>query len=311
VTDGLDVLEETRAFNAELQRVIDGMAPAHTVPPDETRRARREGRSFFPAPVYVEQARWETVPGRRGEIRLRTVEPEAEADGLYVHIHGGGWTFGAADLQDTALLALVENTGFAAASIEYRLAPEHPWPAGADDCEDAVLALLERGAKRIAIGGESAGAQLSVVTLLRLRDRHGIDVRATFSGANLVFGAFDLSGSPSRLRWGERELVLSSPTMEWYAQNLMPGSGVAEQCNPEVSPLYADLRDLPRALFTVGTNDPLLDDTLFMAARWKAAGNESELSVWAEAVHGFTAFPLEIGRRSLAQQHAFVAGRPL
>ncbi len=308
MTAGLDVVEETRAFNAELERVIAGMSPAHTVPPHETRRARREGRSFFPAPVYAEQARWEAVPGRRDEIRLRMIEPEGEPAGLYVHIHGGGWTFGAADLQDAALQALVENTGFAAASIEYRLSPEHPWPAGADDCEDAVLALLERGPKRIAIGGESAGAQLSVVTLLRLRDRHDIDVRTAFSGANLVFGAFDLSGSPSRLLWGDRELVLSSPTMDWFAQNLMPGSGVAEQRHPEVSPLYADLRDLPPALFTVGTCDPLLDDTLFMAARWEAAGNESELAVWAEGVHGFTAFPLEIGRRSLAQQQEFVAG---
>jgi acetyl esterase/lipase len=286
VTAGPEVVEETRAFNAELERVIAGMSPAHTVPPDETRRARREG----------------------DEIRVRTLEPDGEPAGLYVHIPGGGWTFGAADLQDAALQALVENTGFAAASVEYRLAPEHPWPAGADDCEDAVLALLERGPNRIAIGGESAGAQLSVVTLLRLRDRHGIDVRAAFSGANLVFGAFDLSGSPSRLLWGDRELVLSSPAMDWFAQNLMPGSGVAEQRHPEVSPLYADLRDLPPALFTVGTCDPLLDDTLFMAARWEAAGNESELAVWAEGVHGFTAFPLEIGRRSHAQQHAFVAG---
>jgi acetyl esterase/lipase len=291
VTGGLDVLEETRAFNAELQRVIDGMPPAHTVAPEVTRQARREGRSFFPAPVYVEQARWETVPGRRSEIRLRTVEPDGEAEGLYVHIHGGGWTFGAADLQDAALLALVQKTGFAAASVEYRLAPEHPWPAAADDCEDAVLALLGRGAKRIAIGGESAGAQLSVVTLLRLRDRHGLDVRAVFSGANLVFGAFDLSGSPSRLLWGDRELVLSSPTMEWYAQNLMPGSGVAEQRNPEISPLYADLRDLPRALFTVGTCDPLLDDTLFMAARWELAGNECDLVVYPETPHGGIGMP--------------------
>ena len=95
--------------------------------------------------------------------------------------------------------------------------------------------------------------------------------------------------------------------MEWFDGCVLPAADTDERRDPGVSPLYADLRDLPPALFTVGTIDPLLDDSLFMAARWRAAGNEGELRVWAEGAHGFTAFPIEIGRRSRAEQHAFVA----
>ena len=78
-----------------------------------------------------------------------------------------------------------------------------------------------------------------------------------------------------------------------------------ERRRPDVSPLYADLRDLPRALFTCGTLDPLLDDSLFMEARWRSAGNETKLTLWPEAVHGFVAFDTEVARRSRAEQYAF------
>jgi acetyl esterase/lipase len=242
-----------------------------------------------------------------GDVRVRVLEPEREAAaGIYLHIHGGAWSLGAADLQDPFLWDLVEATGFAAMSVEYRLAPEHPWPAGADDCEEVALRMLERGAPRLTIGGESAGAHLAVVTLLRLRDR-GVDVREAFAAANLVFGVFDLAGTPSRRLWGHADPFLPEAGMAVYTDGLLPDAGPEQRRDPLISPLYADLGDLPPALFTVGTRDPLLDDSLFMAARWSAAGNDADLRVWEEAVHGFTAFPTEAARRSRAEQHEFVA----
>jgi acetyl esterase/lipase len=307
VTLGLDVLEETRAVNVELGRFLSSQAPIHTFPPDVVRASRRLERGPFPAPVYLPQARWETISGRGGETRLRVLEPETETAGVYLHIHGGGWTLGAADLQDSLLWELVEAAGLTAVSVDYRLAPEHPWPACADDCEDAASWLLERGERMIAIGGESAGGHLSVVTLLRLRDR-GVDVREAFAAANLVFGVFDLAGTPSRRRWGGRDPFLPSSAMDWFTDGLLRGTDLEARRDPAISPLYADLAGLPPALFTVGTRDPLLDDSLFMAARWSAAGNVAELRVWEEAVHGFTAFPTEAARRSRAEQYEFVRG---
>jgi acetyl esterase len=301
-----EMLAETRVFNESLQVLLAAQPPIYTVPPAVTRLARREGRGIFPALVFAEQARTITIPGRGGEITLRLFEPESPR-GAFLHLHGGGWTMGSADGQDLPLLAVAQATGLTVVSVDYRLAPEHPFPAGPDDCEDAALWLLENHTGRLAIGGESAGAHLAVLTMLRLRELHGISPR-TFAAANLVFGAYDLTGTPSRHLWGDRSVVLSGTVMDWFVECFLPGMPDDERRAPSVSPLYAELHDMPPALFSCGTADPLLDDSLFMEARWRQAGNETTLSLWDEGVHGFTAFPIEIGRRSLAEQIAFVGG---
>jgi acetyl esterase len=303
-------LAESRAYNEELARQLAAQQPVHTVPPEVSRLARREGRSIWPQPVLLPHARELAVPTRSGEIRVRVLAPAEEAVGVYLHIHGGGWVLGCCDEQDERLWALVEATDLCAVSIDYRLAPEHPYPAAPDDCEDAALWLLERGLAevgapaRIAIGGESAGAQLAVTTLLRLRDRHGIT--DPFRAANLVYGVFDLSMTPSQRNWGDRDLVLSTPIMKWFGHCFRGDRSLEELRDPDLSPLYAELHDLPPAVFTVGELDPLLDDSLFMAARWQAAGNEAELRVWPESAHGFTAFPLALSRAALEAQYEFL-----
>jgi acetyl esterase/lipase len=230
---------------------------------------------------------------------------------VYLHVHGGGWALGAADMQDVALREIARGTGLTAVSVDYRLAPEHPYPAAADDCEDAALWLLDHGAAdlgappRFVIGGESAGAHLAVLTLLRLRDRHGRG--GAFHAANLVFGAFDMTRLPSHLLWGDRNLVLSAKIMRFFGNAFLPGMSEEARRSPDVSPLFADLRGMPPAIFTVGTQDPLLDDSLFMAARWSVAGAPAELRVWPEAIHGFTAFPTAMTRAAVAAQIAFMA----
>jgi acetyl esterase len=294
------MLAETRAFNDDLERALALLPAVQDLPLEVTRRARREGHGVFPAPVFLDNARTDTAGG----VPVRIFEPP-DPQGAYLHIHGGGWVLGGADLQDELLWNLAQESRLTVVSVDYRLAPEHPFPAGPDDCETAALWFLDRYDGRLAIGGDSAGAHLTVLTLLRLRDRHAISPRR-FAAGNLVFGGFDLTGTPSRLLWGERNLVLSGPNMDWFADCFLPGMALSERRSPEVSPLYADLRDLPPALFSCGTLDPLLDDSLFMEARWRAAGNETALSLWEEGVHGYVFFPLEIARRSNAEQHAFL-----
>ena len=306
-----EMLAETRAFNAQVERMLAAQPSVHTLPPALVRKARLEGRGAFPPPVYLPQARDRVIPARGGDLRLRVIAPAGTMKGVYLHVHGGGWTLGDADMQDQALWELAEATGLCVVSVGYRLAPEHPYPAAPDDCEDAARWLLESGVAelgaphRLAIGGESAGAHLAAVTLLRLRDRHGI--RGAFRAANMVFGVFDLSRTPSARLWGERNLILSTPIMRFFGDCFLPGADAEAQRAPDASPLYADLRDMPPALFSVGTLDPLLDDTLFMAARWRAAGGHTELRVWPEAIHGFTGFPLAMARAATAAQHAFLA----
>ena len=312
VVEDEGVLAEIRAFNAELERTLSEAPPMETVPVDVVRRLRREGRDVFPPPEYLpDRVRELSIPGRGGDIGLRIIAPEGrEAVGAYLHLHGGGWALGAADLQDPLLAELADGTGLSVVSVEYRLAPEHPYPAGPDDCEDAAMWLLEGGFAELAvapvaaIGGDSAGGNLAALTLLRLRDRHGI--AGAFSAANMIYGVFDLSLTPSLRRWGPRPLLLNTPIMEHFFDLYVPGMDEEARRDPDISPLYADLRDMPPALFSIGTLDPLYDDTLFMEARWRAAGNRTELIVHGEAIHGYNAFPLRVTAASRAQQYAFL-----
>ncbi len=309
--DAKSQVDETRAFNQQLQQVLSTQPSLHTELPATTRAARRDGRTVFPAPVFLPQARDVQIPTRQGTILGRVLAPEgATPTGVYLHIHGGGWVLGDHDMQDTPAWELAQATGMIVVSVGYRLAPEHPYPAGPDDCEDAALWLLDRGARelpapaRYTIGGESAGAHLAVVTLLRLRDRHGI--RGAFAGANLSYGVYDLSMTPSQRNWGERNLILSTPIMQWFGDQFLGKRDAEDRRDPDISPLYADLHHMPPALFEVGTADPLLDDTLFMEARWRSAGGTTHLRVYEEAAHGFTAFPLSVSVDARQQQFQFL-----
>jgi acetyl esterase len=288
-----EMVDESRAINAGVEELLASAPSADTVDVAVTRRQRESGSSWAGPVVRSERATKRSIPGPGGPIGLRVVVPD-RVEGVYLHIHGGGWALGAADQQDLLLVALADTANAAVVSVDYRLAPEHPFPAGPDDCEAAARWLVEHaaaefGSSRLMIGGESAGAHLSALTLVRLRDRHGIT--GAFAGANLVFGVYDVAMTPSARRWGERNLIINTPIMAWFADMFTPGMSGEERRSPEVSPLYADLADMPPALFTVGALDPLLDDSLFMASRWRAAGNDATLLVFPESIHGFIRFP--------------------
>ena len=306
------LLADTRAFNDELERLLATMPAVNTVPPEESRRARREGRGIFPAPVFVPEARDVDIDGPGGPISLRIIAPqEREARGTFLHFHGGGWTLGESDGQDVRLQRLARDTGLTAVSVNYRLAPENPYPAGPDDCEAGALWLLGDEGRSVvgaggprAVGGDSAGAHLAACTLLRLRDRHGIT--NAFGAAVFQYGGFDLSMSPSQRLWGDRNLVLSGPIMVWFGDQFLPGLNREQRRVPDISPLFADLASMPPAIFTIGTADPLIDDTLFMEARWRTAGHVTELRIWPEAPHGFVSLPMTVADVALAAEHDFL-----
>jgi acetyl esterase/lipase len=285
------VAEDTTRLNDALVDLMTGLPDWWNVGAEATREARRQGRGPFPPAIKSPRARTIFIQGRDGnEIPLRVIAP-AQPRGVYLHIHGGGWVLGSADLQDPMLEHIADNTGLAVVSVEYRLAPENPYPAGPDDCESAAAwltsnAKAEFGSSVLTIGGESAGGHLAAVTVLRMRDRYGY---TGFRGANFVYGAFDLSMTPSQRAFGDRRLVLRTIDMQQFYNAFLPT--VANRRVPDISPLYADLKGLCPALFTVGTSDALLDDTLFMHARWVAAGNETELAIYPGGAHGFTLFP--------------------
>jgi acetyl esterase len=228
------------------------------------------------------------------------------ATATYLHFHGGAMIMGSARMNDTANALLAEDLGVRVVSVDYRLAPEHPFPAGSDDCLAVARAELDRSDGPIVLGGESAGGYYAALTSLRIRDELGAIDRIT--GINLVFGVYDLSGTPSNLgsRPSDVPDILDGGGMRSLVDMYLPGRTVLEARGPAYSPLYADLTGLPPALFTVGHADHLLDDSLFMAARWEAFGNEAELAVYPDCIHGFTGFPMELAKRANLRIDAFL-----
>lgn len=224
--------------------------------------------------------------GRQVEVRIM---PPARGNprGAYLHFHGGGLVFGSADQDDGLLERIANATGLAAVSVEYRLAPAHPYPAAWDDGEAAAVWLArnvqaEFGGAALAIGGESAGATLAVPVLVRMRDKHGF---TGFQAANLSYGNYDTSMTPSQHWVGRNRYLIGTEDIRQCSNAYAPD--ISQRRNPDMSALYAELSRMPPALFSVGTLDPFLDDSLFVYARWIAAGNEAELCVYPGAPHGF------------------------
>ncbi len=297
---------ETIELNEQLERLSANLPNPIEVGVEALREARLKGRGLFGPIIHSDNGVNRIIPGPAGALGVRVFRPET-ITGVYLHFHGGGWAMGAADFQDGRLEETAQRANVAVVSVDYRLAPEHPYPAAAEDAEAAAHwiaenAVAEFGTDRIVVGGSSSGAHLAVTAMLRMRDRHGY---TGFEGTNLVYGFFDLSLTPSARNWGDRMLVMDTALCHWFANLYANGTDLT---HPDVSPMYADLSGLPPALFTVGTLDPLLDDTLLLSTRWAAAGNRVELAVTPGGAHGFTSAPTHDGEMARRHIDRLIAG---
>ena len=241
-------------------------------------------------------------------VPCRVFRPAADSRGTYVHFHGGAMMLGSPRMNDTANAALCEQHRITVISVDYRLAPEHPFPAGGDDCLAVTTWVLDHESGPIILGGESAGGYYAALTLLRVRDELGAIDRV--SGANLVFGVYDLGGTPTGLGIRATDVpdILEGDLGEFVVECYLPGVTRWEARDPRYSPLYAHLHDLPPALFTVGSADHLLDDSLFMHRRWQAYGNRAELAVYPDCIHGFTGFPMGLTAKANERIDEWMAG---
>ncbi|CAL9657319.1 alpha/beta hydrolase [Streptomyces sp. enrichment culture] len=244
----------------------------------------------------------------------RVFVPSGTPRGVYLQIHGGGWSLGSPADGDVENLRRCRELGLVVVAASYRLAPEHRYPAATDDVFGVAQWLLENaadewgGGDRLALGGGSAGAHLAAITALRIRDELGAIGR--IAGLNLVVGLFDLSGTPSQsgLRVSDGGDVLDPALIELQVSNFVGEAMLSERRDPRISPMYADLRGLPHTLLSAGYDDHLLDDSLFFAQRLTAAGTDVDLRVYPECNHSFTGLPTAMAARAQAVVDGFLAG---
>ena len=247
-------------------------------------------------------------------VRCRIFRPDVPARAVYVHFHGGGMVTGSPELMDILNQMLAKQHGIAVVSVDYRKAPEHPFPAGPDDGIAVLRWMLanaeaEFGSPRLVIGGESAGGYMTAAVALRVRDELCAIDRVL--GLNLIFGVFDWGGSPSQrgLRPHDGFDVLTPESIEFFTDCYLPGRSPDERRAPDISPAFADLRGLPPCLVSVGTCDHLVDDSLLLASRAAAAGVDVDLFVAPDMPHAFFAFDCGLTRRWFEHQAGWLEGR--
>lgn len=301
---GLELLDESRRFVADVRAAAGAPIRGRDI------LAHREtGLRTRTASAHSDvSVRDRLVSSEGRSVRLRQTSPAKPPEAGYLHFHGGGWVFGAAAIHDAELADLAHALGIAVFSVDYRLAPEDPFPAALDDAETAARWLTSEGAdelglRRLAIGGASAGAHLAAIALQRL----AVDgATSKFCAATLDYGIYDLSMTPSQ-RAANDAPRMSRADLEWFYEQVMPGSETLDRRSATVSPLYGDLRGMPPARFAVGTLDALFDDSVLMAARWAEAGSPATLEVYLEGTHGLSRQANGLGTLARRREAEFLA----
>ena len=285
-------------LHPDAQKVVDliiasGRPPFESLSPSEARVAYAASRAVLqPEPEDVAEVATLSAPGPGGDIPLRVYRGNGLGKGgkhpALIYFHGGGWVIGDLDSHDQACRALANATPCMVVSVDYRLAPEHKFPAAAEDAIAATQWIAANAARlgidsgRLAVGGDSAGGNLAAVVAIDARDRGGPRLGLQF----LVYPATDM-----RMDWPSAErhaqqLPLTRAAMDWFIAHYMRND--ADKADWRASPLRApSLKGLPPALIVTAAFDPLCDEGEAYAKALRAAGVTVAYEPFAGQIHGF------------------------
>jgi len=261
----------------------------HEMTPVQARESFNAMAVLGSEPIEVAEVGDRRIPGPDGEIPVRVYTPRA-ASGLplLVYFHGGGWVIGSLETHDRTCRALARAADCAIVAIDYRLAPEHKFPAAAEDCFAAFrwavahAAELGADARRVAVGGDSAGGNLAAVVSQMARDRGG----PTPVFQLLVYPVTDSRCESVSFRDNGEGYFLTADSMRWFWEQYLRGS--ADAANPYASPAHAaSLAGLPPALVITAEYDPLRDEGEAYAAALRGAGVSAETRRYDGMIHGF------------------------
>jgi acetyl esterase len=283
------------SVHPQAQQILDGKAASGAPPlweltPDEGRAVVEANAAIIGAGPAVASVRDITMPSQAGGMPARVYSPSADAPGVVVYYHGGGWVIGSIDSWDASCRALAVASGCDVVSVDYRLAPEHMFPAATDDAFDALIWIASPGGlaagRPIVVAGDSAGGNLAAVAALRARDAGGPPVAMQL----LVYPVTDCDlDRRSYHEYDGDEFILNRRDMVWFWDHYAPDP--AARVNPYASPLRAsDLVGLAPAYVITAEHDPLRVEGFAYAERLQAARVPVEHRHFGSQIHGFFTF---------------------
>lgn len=278
----------------QVQVYLDQMASLNmpqlsSMTPEVIRQQIAQELAMFGEGEPVAHVENRTIPGPAGEIPVRIYTPEGSGPfPVLVFFHGGGWVICTLDTHDGQCRSLTNGAGCVVVSVDYRLAPEHKFPAAPEDCYAATKWVAEHAAEingdasRLAIGGDSAGGNLTAVVAQMARDRGG--PRLVFQ--LMIYPATDFTAQTASMRENSKGYELSEDDMNWFSGHYL--NSKEDKFNPLASPARAkDLSNLPPALIITAEYDPLRDEGEEYGRLLQAAGVPTKISRYDGMIHGF------------------------
>ena len=288
-----------------------GTPPLHTFAPDVIRQmiaAQTEMARSNGEPEAVANIENRTIPGPQSDLPVRIYTPHGDGPlPVLMFFHGGGWVICSLDTHDALCRSLANETGCVVVSVDYRLAPEHKFPAAPQDCYAATQWVAEHGAElnvdvtRLAIGGDSAGGNLAAVVAQMARDQGG----PALAFQLLIYPATDFTAQTNSKEENATGYFLTKQDMTWFMNHYLPNED--QTTNPQASPALAtNLHHLPPALIITAEYDPLRDEGEAYGQRLQKAGVPAKVSRYNGMIHGFMSMgPIfDQGKQGVAESAA-------